>query len=241
MVRSGIETGMSTAGGFSPLRNLRDIEDLERVPLEQRLLSWDANDWIRAWLDLAPQKVAIRYVADGNPESPAVDVTYRELKQRAFATANLFHSLGVGPGDAVLYLMPTIPALYTVMLGSLAAGIACCTNWMLKPAHWLGLDPGLARQGRRRARADARLRNLGEASGHPRRSAGRREHPVGADAGRCAAARFRLSRLLASKQPGDRLIFTRKAEPDDIAAYIHSGGTTGSPKLVRAHASRLLL
>ena len=47
---------MNTVGGFSPLRNLRDIEDLERVPLEQRLLSWDANDWIRRGLDLAPQK-----------------------------------------------------------------------------------------------------------------------------------------------------------------------------------------
>ncbi len=71
---------MSTAGGFSPIRNLRDIEELERVPLEQRLLSWDANDWIRSGLDLDPQKVAIRYVADGNPDSPVVDVTYGELK-----------------------------------------------------------------------------------------------------------------------------------------------------------------
>ena len=88
---------------------------------------------------LRPTKVAIRYVADGNPDSPAINVTYGELKQRAIATANLFHSLGVGPDDAVLYLMPTIPALYTVMLGSLAAGISCCTNWMLEPSHWVGL------------------------------------------------------------------------------------------------------
>ena len=39
--------------------------------------------------------------------------------------------------------------------------------------------------------------------------------------------------VLASKQPSDRLVFTRNAKPDDIAAYVHSGGTTGSPKLVR--------
>ena len=124
---------MSTAGGFSPIRSSRDIEALERVPLEQRLLSWDANDWIRRGLDLDPQKVAIRYVADGNPDSPVLDVTFGELKQCAVATANLFHSLGVGPGDAVLYLLPTIPALYTIMLGSLAAGITCCTNWNCGP------------------------------------------------------------------------------------------------------------
>jgi len=38
---------------------------------------------------------------------------------------------------------------------------------------------------------------------------------------------------LASLQPGDRLVFEREIKPDDIAAYIHSGGTTGSPKLVK--------
>ena len=88
---------MSAANQFQPLRNIQDIEELERVPLEQRLLSWDVNDWIRHGCDLAAQKVAIRYVSDGNPESPAVTVTYRELKQRATAAANLFRSVGVGP------------------------------------------------------------------------------------------------------------------------------------------------
>ena len=39
--------------------------------------------------------------------------------------------------------------------------------------------------------------------------------------------------MLFRSQPGDRLVFERKAKPDDIAAYVHSGGTTGSPKLVR--------
>jgi fatty-acyl-CoA synthase len=38
---------------------------------------------------------------------------------------------------------------------------------------------------------------------------------------------------LAARQPGDRLVFARSIAPDDIAAYVHSGGTTGSPKLVK--------
>src|SRR4051794_3522735 len=223
---------MSTAGGFSPIRSLRDIEVLERVPLEQRLMSWDANDWIRRGLDLDPRKVAIRYVADGNPDSPVLDVTYGELRERAVATANLFHSLGVGPGDAVLYLMPTIPALFTIMLGSLAAGITCCTNWMLEPSHWLGLiqasrakvvvalgpTPGYEiweKLGTIRADLPPDLRIL---------SAQLPGDPPLPDSD---------VEALAAKQPGDRLIFTRKAQPDDIAAYLHSGGTTGSPKLVR--------
>ena len=148
---------MSAVSPFQPLRNIHDMEELERVPLEQRLLSWDVNDWIRRGCDLAPQKVAIRYIADGNPETPAVSVSYGELKRRVTQAANLFHSLGVGPDDAVLYLLPTTPHLYTVMLGSLAAGVSCCINWMLEPDALGRPDQGLARQGGRRARADARL------------------------------------------------------------------------------------
>ena len=148
---------MNTAGDFSPLRNLRDVEALERVPLEHRLLSWDANVWIRHGLDLAPEKVAIRYVADGNPDTPAINVTYGELKQRTIAIANLFHSLGVGPDDAVLYLMPTIPALYTIMLGSLAARHLLLHQLDAGGAALGRADPCVPRQGRGGSRADTRL------------------------------------------------------------------------------------
>ena len=223
---------MSLAGEFSTLRNLTDIEELERVPLEQRLLSWDANVWIRHGLDLAPDKVAIRYVADGNPDSPAVNVTYGELKRRATQTANLFHSLGVGPDDAVLYLMPTIPELYAVMLGSLAAGISCCTNWMLEPSHWAGLI--------RASRAKVVVA-LGPTPGYEiweKLQTIRADLPPGV---RILSVQLPGDapmpdhdvEFLASRQPGDQLAFTRDAKPDDIAAYVHSGGTTGSPKLVK--------
>ena len=223
---------MNTAGGFSPLRNLRDIEELERTPLEHRLLSWDANVWIRHGLDLAPQKVAIRYVAGGNPEGPVLNVTYGELKQRTTATANLFHSLGVGPDDTVLYLLPTIPALYTIMLGSLATGISCCTNWMLEAPHWVGLIKA--------SRAKVVVA-LGPTPGYEiwkRLQAVRADLPAGIKIlsvqmpGDAPLPESDVE-ALASKQPSDQLIFARKAKPDDLAAYVHSGGTTGSPKLVQ--------
>ena len=223
---------MSAASQFQPLRNIQDIEELERVPLEQRLLSWDVNDWIRHGCDLAPQKVAIRYVDDGNPESPAVTVTYRELKQRATAAANLFHSLGVGPDDAVLYLLPTTPHLYTVMLGSLAAGVSCCINWMLEPEHWAALIKS--------SRAKVVVA-LGPTPGYEiwaKLQGIRGNIPAGvtvlsAQALGGPALPDSDFDLLASRQPGDALAFTRKAKRSEIAAYVHSGGTTGSPKLVK--------
>lgn len=223
---------MNTASEFSPLRNLVDIQELELVPLEQRLLSWDANDWIRRGLELEPQKVAIKYIADGNPDSPAVDVTYRDLKQRTIAMANLFHSLGVGPNDAVLYLMPTIPTLYTVMLGSLAAGISCCTNWMLEPSHWIGLIRAS------RAKVVVALGPTPDYEIWEKLQTIRADLPLGV---RILSVQMPGDEplpdsdveLLAFRQSADKFAFSREAGPDDIAAYVHSGGTTGSPKLVK--------
>src|SRR4029450_10750029 len=38
-------------------------------------------------------------------------------------------------------------------------------------------------------------------------------------------------------QPGDRLVFGERGRDDDVAAYFHTGGTTGMPRLV-AHTHR---
>src|SRR5262245_18311168 len=118
---------------YAPLRTLRDIEELERVPLEERLFSWNLNDWIARGCALDPAKIAIRYVADGDPDGEAMAISYRELQMRSNQAANLFHSLGVSPTAVVLYVLPTVPQLYVAMLGAVAAGIACGVNWTLKP------------------------------------------------------------------------------------------------------------
>ena len=217
---------------LTPLRNLHDIEALERVPLEQRIWSWDLNDWIRRGCEFDPDKTALHYVADGDPDGECVSVTYRELQHRSNQAANLFHSLGVGPGDAVLYLLPTTPQLYAVMLGALAAGIACCINWMLKPAHLVELI--------RSSKAKV-IVALGPTPGYEiweNIQAIRGDIPdrvrvlsVQGSAGtKIPESDFED---LAAKQPGEHLAFERKAAPEDIAAYVHSGGTTGSPKLVK--------
>ena len=57
------------------------------------------------------------------------------MQSRAIQAANLFRSLGVASGDAVMFVLPTLPQLYVAMLGALAAGIACGVNWMLEPAQ----------------------------------------------------------------------------------------------------------
>src|SRR5579863_2709641 len=124
---------------YPPIRDLHDIEAIERVPLEQQIFSWDVNDWVRAGLGLDPTKVAIEYFETADPASAPQRVTYADLKAQITQAANLFHSLGVGKDDAVIALMPTLPELYVTLLGGMAAGVACCLNWMLKPPQILEL------------------------------------------------------------------------------------------------------
>src|SRR5262249_41838044 len=133
MAASMSGTGMLMPIAYAPLRTLRDVEELERVPLEERVFSWDLNDWIARGCALDPDKVAIRYVADGDPDGAAVSIRYAELKSRATQAANLFHSLGVTPADTVMFVLPTLPQLYVAMLGAVAAGIPCGGNLVLKP------------------------------------------------------------------------------------------------------------
>jgi fatty-acyl-CoA synthase len=223
---------MAPASNFPPLRNLRDIEALERQPLQSRLLSQDANEWLRRGLDLAPHKIAIRYIGDGDPQSASIDVTYAQLKRDSIRYANLFHALGVGSGDAVLYLLPTIPQFYPVTIGAMAAGIACSVNWMLEPAHWIELIKGS------QAKVVVALGPTPDFNIWEKLQSVRAEIPASVRVlslqgpGGTVLPESDIAQLAAS-HPEDKLSFNRVCAADEVAAYIHSGGTTGSPKLVR--------
>ena len=61
---------------YMPLRTLQDVEALERVPLDERIFSWNLNDWIARGCARDPDKIAIRYVADGDPDREPVAISY---------------------------------------------------------------------------------------------------------------------------------------------------------------------
>jgi len=216
----------------TPMRTLRDVEEIERVPLDQRIFSWNANDWVTRGCDRDPNKIAITYIADGNPESPQVRLSYRQLMQRSTQIGNLLHSCGLGSTDVVLFLLPTLPQLYTLTLGAMARAIPCGINWMLKPPHVIELI---------RSTNAKVVVVLGPTPGYEiwdNLQSVRNEIPKGVriltvpGPGGATQTESDLE-TLAAQQLGDRLLFQREVKPDDIAALVHSGGTTGSPKLVK--------
>jgi fatty-acyl-CoA synthase len=224
--------GIPMQVAYAPLRTLRDIEELERVPIGERVFSWDLNDWISRGCALDREKIALRYIADGDPESEPTSISYGELQRRATQAANLFHALGVSSDDVVLFVLPTLPQLYVAMLGAVACGIACGVNWMLKPEQLAELI--------RSTKAKVVV-TLGPTPGYDIWDNMQAIRPDIATSvcvltvpgpGGTAMPETDFD-TLAAREAGDCLRFTRKVKPDDIAAYVHSGGTTGSPKLVK--------
>ncbi|HEX9836300.1 MAG TPA: AMP-binding protein, partial [Alphaproteobacteria bacterium] len=220
------------ASSFTPIRSLADIEALERVPLAERIASWDTFELIRRGAALEPDKTALVYLADADLDAPPVTFTHAELFARFVQTANLFHRLGVGPGDAVCTLVPAVPQIFFAQIGGIAAGLSCCVNWMLEPKHLVEIL--------RAARAKVVVA-LGPAEGveiWQKLRAIRGDLPDLAHVltvAECGAERLSETDLdtLIAQEPADRLVFERARGPDDIAAYVHSGGTTGAPKLAK--------
>ena len=215
-----------------PIRGLADIEALERIPLDERFESWDINAWISAGCLIDPAKPAITFFQNGDPISQPAVTSYGELRERIHRAANLFHALGVRQGDAVLCLLPLLPNVYSVLLGAMARGIACPVNWMLsaeaiveliqtagaKVIVALGPTPGFDIWEKLQS---VRGRLTGDLA------------VISVAAPGCSPLPQSDLDWMAVRLPGDRLTFEDRRGRDDLVAYIHSGGTTGTPKLVK--------
>ena len=223
---------------WKPLATIKDVEALERVPLEQRIASWNVNELIRMGCERDPGKAAIHYVEDGDPASPCRTLTYGQLQQQARQASNLFYSLGVRDNDCVFYLLPTMPELYVVTMAGLETGITHGANWMLKADHWVELIHA--------SRAKVVVA-LGPTPGYEvweslqqvrDQLPGVHVFSVQGPGGKVLPDSDLA--LAMAKHPADRLVFQRNVKPDDVGAYVHSGGTTGAPKLVRDRKSTRL-
>ena len=217
---------------YHPIRTVGDIEAIERVPLAERLTTFDTFELLRRGAAKNPDKPAMIYLPDGGLDEDPFTLTYGELMARFTQCANLFHEMGLGPTDAVALLMPSVPQSYFVQFGGLASGIVCCVNWMLEASRIadilraakakiviaLGPTPGFEIWQKIEAiRGD--LPDL--------------EHLLSVqELGGELLPESDFDRRLAG-QPADGLRFERRFQAGGVAAYVHSGGTTGSPKLAK--------
>ncbi|MEU7908307.1 AMP-binding protein [Actinoplanes sp. NPDC049118] len=195
-----------------------------------------------------PEAVATQWIPDPAAYRDHLTWTYAELAARVARIANALTAMGVRRADAVTLCGVNTSMLYAATLAAQAVGIAAPVNPALSaehltqlirrtgsrvvaaagpeldPARWEGLLAVCTAVG---VRAVLVLRPDGDIGDPP---------PLPAYTGMLVAY---LDDVTAA-HPADRLVGAQPPGPDDLAAFVHTGGTTGAPKIAaHTHANQL--
>ena len=221
----------------SPVQALADIHQIEATPLATAMPWASTYDLIRASANAHANQPALTFLATGEPGGPATCWTYRALLQGIHQTANLLHSLSIGSQDVVAILLPSGLAYHLALWGGEAAGIVQPLNPLLSEEKLLSLLQAsqakvLIAHG---VEDDSQLRDkaLRLQAQLPHLKAVLLVHPAGAPSTNDLPPGTHDFHDLRQQQIDDRLLSARVFQSSDIAAYFHTGGTTGTPKLAR--------
>ena len=221
----------------SPVQALADIHQIEATPLATAMPWASTYDLIRASANAHANQPALTFLATGEPGGPATCWTYRALLQGIHQTANLLHSLNIGSQDVVAILLPGGLAYHLALWGGEAAGIVQPLNPLLSEEKLLSLLQAsqakvLIAHG---VEDDSQLRDkaLRLQAQLPHLKTVLLVHPVGVPLTNDLPPGTHDFHDLRQQQIDDRLLSARVFQSSDIAAYFHTGGTTGAPKLAR--------
>jgi len=223
----------------------REIKILPRPASTYQLLLDAATAW--------PDGIATQWIPDPADHGRCLSWTYAELAGTVTRIANALTALGVRRADAVTLSSVNTSMLYAATLAAQAAGIAAPVNpalsaeriaelirrtgsrvliaagpeldpqlWqrLLEVAHQAGMTAVLALRPDDAHGVPPPLGETGDPDGHS---------PVVAY----------LNEMIAG-QPADRLAGADLPEAADLAAFVHTGGTTGAPKIAaHTHANQL--
>jgi acyl-coenzyme A synthetase/AMP-(fatty) acid ligase len=203
-----------------------------------------------------PNRPAISFQLLSGPKDPAETVTWADLLKRVNRAANLFRSLGVGEGDVIAYVLPNAVETAVTLLGGAVAGIVNPINPLLEPEQ----ISAILRE--TKARVVVTLKpfpktDVPQKVAEAVRFAPSVKHVLEVDLNRYLTPpkswivpliRPKLevrhtARVLdfaaeTRRQP-DRLTFADSAG-DRVAAYFHTGGTTGMPKVAQHKYSGMI-
>ncbi|HEY2257237.1 MAG TPA: acyl-CoA synthetase [Variovorax sp.] len=221
-----------------PIRSLADVRRLEETPFDEALTVRSTYELFRNSAAAFGNKTALTFLRTGDPADLPIRWSYAELMAGIHQTANLLHRLGVGPQDAVAVLLPGCLEYHLALWGGEAAGIVQPLNPLLTDEKLVSLmtagrakvliaygsddDSGMWSKA-------LRLRGQVPTLSTVLRVAPHDEAPGSAGALPEGVADF----VLRAQEPDDHLVSGRDIQAADIAAYFHTGGTTGAPKLAR--------
>jgi fatty-acyl-CoA synthase len=224
---------------FPSLATAADIRAFESVPYVERIAAASTFDAIKLGAGHNVDAPAIQFLPNASPEDTPIVITYGQFVARVTQAANMFHALGVGPSDVVSFLLPLLPQSFLTLFGAEVAGIANPVNPLLEPHQIAEILE---------ATGTKVLVALGSTEGSEiwdkvvkvRGQLKQLKAIVQVEGPGDEANAIYSFEALISTQPTDRLVSGRQIAASDIAAYFHTGGTTGMPKLVRhTHANQV--
>jgi acyl-CoA synthetase (AMP-forming)/AMP-acid ligase II len=230
-----------------------DVAAIEaEMAYEDRDIPKTMYDFISRTADRFPDNKAVSFQIFSGPEDKAETLSWAEFKAKVVQAANLFHQLGIGETDVVAYLLPNCNETLITMLGGMIAGIVNPINPLLETEQMAAI----LRETNARVvvtlksfpHADT-AQKVAEAVKHApnvrtvlevdllRYVTGIKRmvipwiRPKNPGAALHHADILNFKKELA-KMPADRLVFDERKE-DRVAAYFHTGGTTGMPKVAQ--------
>jgi len=200
---------------------------------------------------------AISFQITSGPKDRSETVTWTELHKRVTQAANLLRRLGVQEGDTVAYLLPNCTEAAVALLAGATAGIVNPINPLLEPEQ----IAAILRE--TRAKVLVTLKSFPKSEVAQKAAEAVRHAPnvkavLEVDLNRyLAPPKSWIVPLIrpknpvahkadvldfnraAAREPGDRLAFA-DSTGDRVAAYFHTGGTTGMPKVAQHKYSGMI-
>jgi len=176
-----------------------------------------------------PDAPALTCLHTGDLEEEPLRLSYSQFLARVTQTANLFNSLGVGPGDVVSFLLPNVPHAQFTLWGAATAGIVNPINFLLQPDQIAGLM-NAAGSKVLVALGPGENIDIWEKVLELRDRVPSLEAIVQVGAGDKVTGALSFDTAIAA-QPPDRLVNRREISRQDQSVMFHTGGTTGTPKL----------
>jgi fatty-acyl-CoA synthase len=215
-----------------PVATLQDVIRFEtEKTLEQRYDARSIYDIFAKSAARHPDRTALTMLMTGADDETPRLVTYRQMLDGITRAANFFASLG-GRGVGVAYILPSLVETHFTLWGAETAGYAVPLNFLLQAQNIADLV---------RASGAKILVALGP---HPQLDIWEKAVAVGKLLPDIKLVQVSLSDAPLPEgvigfgpglkaQDGSGLTFGQARSAGDVAAYFHTGGTTGLPSSSR--------
>lgn len=240
---------------FTSMEARNEVE--AEMPWAERQLPRSAFQALSNVAEKFGDRPAISFQLLSDPKSKSKTLTWGDFRNQVTQAANLFRSLGVEENDVVAFLLPNCNETAVVLLGAMTAGIVNPVNPLLDVEQIAGIlnetkakvlvtlkafpKTDVAQKAEEAVRFSPSVKHVLEIDllsylAPPKSWLVPLIRPK-LTVGHHAKVRDFSTEL--AKQPASALSFSESTR-DRVAAYFHTGGTTGTPKVAQHKQSGMI-